>query len=88
MRLGRARLAQEQAALDESKRVAAEAEAERARQQAAADQAAEEARKPAPVVFSRPSDDEIIQVVAKHFGVADDVAYNWLMDMDPDLVFN
>lgn len=88
MRLERARLAQEQAALEESKRIAAEAEAESVRRQAEADRAAEEARKPAPVVFSRPSDDEIIQVVAKNFGVAADVAYDWLLDIDPDLVFH
>ncbi len=95
MRLERARLAQEQAMLDESRRVAAEAEAERVRLQAAAEQALEDARKPAPVApvsqtaaVSRPSDDEIIQVVANHFGVAADVAYDWLIEMDVDLVFH
>jgi hypothetical protein len=88
MRLERARLAQEQAALAESKRIAAEAEAERVRRQAEADRESEEARKPAPVVFTRPSDDEIIQVVAKHFGVAADVAYDWLLEIETELVFN
>jgi hypothetical protein len=95
MRLERTRIAQEQAMLDESRRVAAEAEAERVRLQAAADQALEDARKPAPVVpvvqtaaVSRPSDDEIIQVVAKHFGVAVDQAYGWLIELSHELEYH
>jgi hypothetical protein len=95
MRLERTRIAQEQAMLDESRRVAAEAEAERMRLQAAADQALEDARKPAPVVpvaqtvaVSRPSDDEIIQVVAKHFGVAVDQAYGWLIELSHELEYH
>jgi hypothetical protein len=95
MRLERAKLAEQQAAIDASRRAAEEAEAERVRLQAAADQALEDARKPAPVnpnepaaIIARPADEDIVQVIADHFGVPVDQAYGWLIELSHELEYH
>lgn len=88
----RERIAKEQAALEAERRAAetAKREAEERERLSALEaalqpQAAAKDEKPAAVAV--PSDEEIIQVVADHFGVPVSIAYGWLLEMSKEIEY-
>lgn len=86
----RAELQRQRDELEAIKRQAEEDEAERVRLQQAADQALADARNPEPVAAptaSRPTDEEVIQVVADHFNVPVSIAYGWLLEMSHEIEY-
>lgn len=88
----RERLAKEQAALEAERRAAETAkreaeERERLNALEAALKLQETAKAEKPAAVAAPSDEEIIRVVANHFGVSVEIAYGWLLEMSKELEY-